>query len=441
MILTFAYTAPAGHITEVQWYHDGVALVDGTYGGTTVSGATTTTLDIENPDASYNGDYYAIVTDLSVPGCAVQTDTITVTAFNCTLAISAQISADICDIEITEQPVGSVSAAVGDTVALDFAYYGFDGPFTVQWTKDSVPLADGPTGSGSTIAGATTTSLSITNSQTTDTGTYAATITDVGGFEGCSATTSDSSVSVTGASVPTATLFWRLDETDPSADRVDQVASVHLTPTTATTPVAVDGQAGLTACVDETGAPHPGLDGGDVISQLAYTLGQDFSMSFWWKFPATPSSGDDGPWLYADMGVGDPNQGEVGVLVTAGTTDTTLKIDAYVENFGGGFSFDDIFIDNYVPATDTWIMVTLVYHGATGLFDLYLDTTLMGTSVTPVTLSTQAGAGNVLLTAVSNGYVPFRLSLVGFWVNYGLTLADITNLYNSGAGLNCCPFA
>lgn len=179
MILTFAYTAPAGHITEVQWYHDGVALVDGTYGGTTVSGATTTTLDIENPDASYNGDYYAIVTDLSVPGCAVQTDTITVTAFNCTLAI-------------VDQPV-SQDVDSGTTLNLSVTATGNAGTISYQWYRDGVALTDGASG-GATISGATTANLSIDSITTDLAGSYTVTLVDEAA---CSVTSNAALVTVT----------------------------------------------------------------------------------------------------------------------------------------------------------------------------------------------------------------------------------------------------
>ncbi|MCC6359294.1 MAG: immunoglobulin domain-containing protein [Phycisphaerales bacterium] len=44
--------------------------------------------------------------------------------------------------------------------------------FTYQWHKDGSPISDGPTGSGSTISGATTDQVAITNAQPGDAGSY-----------------------------------------------------------------------------------------------------------------------------------------------------------------------------------------------------------------------------------------------------------------------------
>jgi hypothetical protein len=48
----------------------------------------------------------------------------------------------------------------------------------LQWKKDTTPLADGPTGSGSTISGAATPTLTILNAQPSDVGAYTITLTN-----------------------------------------------------------------------------------------------------------------------------------------------------------------------------------------------------------------------------------------------------------------------
>lgn len=437
MTLFFAYTAPLGHTIAVQWYLNDVALVDGTYGSTVVSGATTTTLDIENPNADYNGQYYAIVSDLSVPGCSRRTDTITVTAFNCTLAITTQISEDICDIEITEQPVGSISVAIGDPVDISFDYFGFGGPFTVQWSKDGTPLADGPTGSGSTIAGATTTALSITNSQTTDSGSYTATVTD-SSFDGCTATTDDSAVSVAGSLVPLPTAFWKLDENTPpfvghvaaAGDRLDQVAGSTLFNQSPATDAYDEGQAGATASVYFPASLRHILDTGN-IAGLAYTAGNDISVNLWVKFKEDVNGYEALPSIV----VGLDADSELSIIGDTGGTPGTTLLDAFCLNLS---TEDDIFIDPYAPTVDVWQMWTIVYSGGTGLFKFYANGSLIGTSTIPVNFLSSA-TGSVRL---NSAFGPKSLlSQCGLWLDYALTPTDITNLYAGGTGITCCPFA
>ena len=68
---------------------------------------------------------------------------------------------------------------------------------TLQWLKDGVPLSDGPTGFGSTITGAHTENLNITNMQGEDLGNYRATVHD-----GCG--TDSSSIATLSGNLPVA---------------------------------------------------------------------------------------------------------------------------------------------------------------------------------------------------------------------------------------------
>ncbi len=79
----------------------------------------------------------------------------------------------------------SQSVSIGQTVNLTATATG-GAPLTFQWERNGQPLSNGPTGHGSTIAGATTTALTITNFAATDVGTYTLTATNP-----CSSATSD----------------------------------------------------------------------------------------------------------------------------------------------------------------------------------------------------------------------------------------------------------
>lgn len=72
---------------------------------------------------------------------------------------------------ITSLP-GSYGGSPGDNVNFTAGYSG-SAPITLQWLKDGTNVVDGPTGSGSTYAGATTATLSITSAQESDSGSYA----------------------------------------------------------------------------------------------------------------------------------------------------------------------------------------------------------------------------------------------------------------------------
>jgi len=71
---------------------------------------------------------------------------------------------------IIGQPQSRTNVA-GTTATLSVAVSG-TAPFTFQWRKGTDDLADGPTASGSTIAGATTASLSISSVRSDDAGNY-----------------------------------------------------------------------------------------------------------------------------------------------------------------------------------------------------------------------------------------------------------------------------
>ncbi|MFO0872430.1 MAG: kelch repeat-containing protein [Phycisphaerales bacterium] len=71
----------------------------------------------------------------------------------------------------------SATVEVGETVILTATTSG-GAPLTHQWNRNGVALANGPTGHGSTISGATTPTLTVTSFAAADAGTYTLTATN-----------------------------------------------------------------------------------------------------------------------------------------------------------------------------------------------------------------------------------------------------------------------
>jgi uncharacterized surface protein with fasciclin (FAS1) repeats len=84
-------------------------------------------------------------------------------------AFYRSFSVDTPPPAITTQPQGSISAIAGDTVTLNVVAIG-EGPLTYQWTKDTVDIEE-----------ATTPTLTLTDVQADDAGTYAVRVSGAGG--------------------------------------------------------------------------------------------------------------------------------------------------------------------------------------------------------------------------------------------------------------------
>ena len=80
---------------------------------------------------------------------------------------------------VTSTP-NNFASAPGVDVTLAANYTGV-APLFPQWRKDGVNLADGPTGSGAILAGTSTASLTITNAQEAESGSYVIVVTNVFG--------------------------------------------------------------------------------------------------------------------------------------------------------------------------------------------------------------------------------------------------------------------
>jgi pectin methylesterase-like acyl-CoA thioesterase len=86
---------------------------------------------------------------------------------------------------ITAQPF-SYAGNPGDTATFTTAVSGVP-PLYYQWQLSGTNLADGPTGTGSSLSGSTTNALTITSAQTSDSGTYTLLVTNAYGSASASA--------------------------------------------------------------------------------------------------------------------------------------------------------------------------------------------------------------------------------------------------------------
>ncbi|HEY5910478.1 MAG TPA: YDG domain-containing protein, partial [Verrucomicrobiae bacterium] len=100
------------------------------------------------------------------------------------MLFSLVINNGIAGYKVTPAPTVSAPSSLtinaNETATFSVTASG-PGPLTYQWQKDGQNLTDGATGTGSTIAGATTSSLSIANVNTNDIGSYVVVVTGPGG--------------------------------------------------------------------------------------------------------------------------------------------------------------------------------------------------------------------------------------------------------------------
>jgi hypothetical protein len=75
-----------------------------------------------------------------------------------------------------------VDAYLGQTFGLAAGVVGGTAPFSYQWRKDGVPLADGPSAGGGTVAGATSADLAVAGAGTADAGAYDCVVGNACGF-------------------------------------------------------------------------------------------------------------------------------------------------------------------------------------------------------------------------------------------------------------------
>ncbi|MEW5922131.1 MAG: immunoglobulin domain-containing protein [Bacillota bacterium] len=144
---TFTVVATGDAPLSYQWQKDGGDISD----GGNISGSTTPTLVITNAQASDAGAYTVEVTNVAG----------SVTSEPATLTVNPAPVAP----SITTQPSNQTVTA-GQTATFTVAATGTT-PLSYQWKKDGNNLSD-----GGSISGATTATLTITNAQASDAGSY-----------------------------------------------------------------------------------------------------------------------------------------------------------------------------------------------------------------------------------------------------------------------------
>jgi subtilase family serine protease len=167
---TFTVGATGGLPLYYQWQDNGTNLTD----GGNISGSTTTNLVISNVSAANVGTYTVVVTNLAG----------VVTSSNALLTITPSPPV------ITMQPANQ-TAVVGGTAAFTVAAIG-NTPFFYQWSFN---------GTNNPIAGATNATLTLTNVQLNQAGSYAVTVINLLG----STTSSNATLNV--YTVPVITSF------------------------------------------------------------------------------------------------------------------------------------------------------------------------------------------------------------------------------------------
>jgi len=132
-----------------QWQVNGTNLVNGSIkNGPTISGATTASLTIKNAQTNNSGNYTVVVTNIAG----------TVTSSNAVLTVASSPV-------IVMQP-SNQAMAVGATATFTVTAVG-TAPLSYQWRVNGMNLVN-----GGYIGGATTNVLTISNAQTTNSGSY-----------------------------------------------------------------------------------------------------------------------------------------------------------------------------------------------------------------------------------------------------------------------------
>ncbi len=148
--LRLSVSATGTNAISYQWRKQGTNLVN----GGSISGATTATLVITGVAAGDAGSYDVVISN----GAGSQT--------------SAAVSLTPMSGPVVVIPPASKNVITTSTLSLSVIAVG-NGTLTYQWRKDGTPLVN-----GGTTNGATTSSLSITNAQTANSGAYEVVITD-----------------------------------------------------------------------------------------------------------------------------------------------------------------------------------------------------------------------------------------------------------------------
>ncbi|WP_339833380.1 S-layer homology domain-containing protein [Paenibacillus sp. FSL R7-0272] len=188
-----------GDLTNVATALSGTNATDFviTQPGTTTlnSGTTSTTFTVKAKDSLAAGTYTAAVT--------VYADSMT----NVTFAVTQTVNPAPVAPSITSQP-GNKTVTAGQTATFSITASG-DAPLSYQWKKDGNALTD-----GENISGATAATLSISNTQSGDAGSYTVVVTNAAGNASSNAATLTVNA-LTNAATPSI-------DTQPTGDTVNE---------------------------------------------------------------------------------------------------------------------------------------------------------------------------------------------------------------------------
>jgi len=214
-LAAFSVTVTGSPAPTLQWQRNSVNLVNGVNAnGTTIGGATTTTLTLASVDPLDAGTYRIVVTNLC------DTD----------ITSSAALTVNLDTRIATSPPDRTVCPGANTT----FTVAGVTGtaPITFQWRRNLVNLVNGVNGNGTTISGATSPTLTLTSVAAADAGSYTCVVagacstavslsaalligtpvvltTQPLGSTQCAGTNKSFSVVVSATTVPAATFQWQ----------------------------------------------------------------------------------------------------------------------------------------------------------------------------------------------------------------------------------------
>jgi len=156
---TFSVTALGSPVLTYQWYSNSVANTN----YVSIPSATNATLSLANVTAGQSGStFYAIVSN---PYGTAQSSNATLT-----------VNPPGAPMYITVTP-GSQTVNAGSEAVFNVTFAGGTSDLSFGWTRNGTPLANGALG-GSTIYGATTATLTISNALAVDDGSYVAYVTN-----------------------------------------------------------------------------------------------------------------------------------------------------------------------------------------------------------------------------------------------------------------------
>ena len=147
----FTVSATGSPTLAYQWRKGGNNLTN----TANITGATSATLTIANVQAADAATYDVVVANPTLPNATSAGATLTVTPAAPTIIL----------------PPTTQTAVVGNLTTFTVAATG-TAPFTYQWRKGGTLLTNGVTGTGATLAGATTATLTVTNTQLADAGNF-----------------------------------------------------------------------------------------------------------------------------------------------------------------------------------------------------------------------------------------------------------------------------